>query len=232
MSKKLKHSLVFVFILMILCAGAFGGFKAYTAIKVSNLKNNIFPITDDINTYEVKPMEACWLFDISDKQKMVGFADYVFVARIDEMVGTTYKDVVELEAGRITATPFTNYKIAVLQNIKGELSVNESIPFRKLGGVDYTQKYVTLFDDDSLLEVGKTYLIVAYASKDGDIYASGPNTTILISDKAETVKSNKAKANDKNEYSAVIDSYVEAYKNQEITIEPYERFVSVDDVAA
>lgn len=67
---------------------------------------------------------AMWVYDGSTPEKAMGISDYAFVAKVDKILRTEYKNPVEIE---ITANgekkemvydPYTVYEITVIENIK------------------------------------------------------------------------------------------------------------------
>ncbi|MDR2945055.1 MAG: hypothetical protein LBU81_08295 [Methanosarcinales archaeon] len=85
---------------------------------------------------DILRIHLSYAVDVSNPYELVGDADYVFAAKVDKMVGNTYNN------------PFvyshTNYMITVLDNIKGELVADESIPIEKSGGLGKDGKTITL----------------------------------------------------------------------------------------
>lgn len=70
-------------------------------------------------------MDGTFAVDVDDPNETVGDADYVFLGRVDEDVDTLYKDPVTIETSdgaKEVSTPYTNYQVTVLQNIKGRSS--------------------------------------------------------------------------------------------------------------
>ncbi|WMM89232.1 hypothetical protein Q7C09_11455, partial [Heyndrickxia coagulans] len=83
---------------------------------------------------------------------------------VDEKTGTEYKNTTQIETEEGTkeiSTPYTNYKITVLENIKGELETDKPIPVQKAGGISEDGSSIVTFDDDNLPEVGQSYVFLA-----------------------------------------------------------------------
>ncbi|MBF6673464.1 hypothetical protein [Glutamicibacter sp. FBE19] len=164
----------------------------------------------DPGSLPVAEKHGSFAVDVEKPAATVGDADYVFVGKVESKVGTTYKDPVAIETENGTkeiADPYTDYKIKVLRNIKGELVSDRAIPVQKSGGVDKEQKYVVLYEDDVLPEVGSTYVFLAYAQEDGSLLVSGLNSSLEIETGTE-MELGKSK---------VVQAYGEAMKNQEKT---------------
>ena len=114
--------------------------------------------------------------DTRDPRKLVGFADYYFVAEVISQIDTEYRDPIILENEKEITFPYTNYKVKVLNNIKGELPLDEEIKVTKAGGVSQDGEPF-LYEGDALLDEGKTYIITASAQEDGSLLISGPNSS-------------------------------------------------------
>lgn len=139
---------------------------------------------------------------------VVGYADYVFVGYVDKFVDTEYNDGV----------PYTNYKVIVLKNIKGELIKNVPIDIQKFGGVEEDGKSITLFKDDLMPEEGKAYIFIAYVEKDGVVHTEGPNSNILletaINETVDTSKADFGISDSLLDTSDIIKKYENAVANQ------------------
>lgn len=214
-------------VLILLCT--LGGTKIYQNHHIEKLKTEMFPITKSLDQYPVDEMQSCMAFDSSDKAKHIGFVDYAFVARVDELVGTTYEDVTPIAEGKISATAFTNYKVTVLKNIKGNLKCGTSIPLRKLGGIDAEQKTVSLFSNDCFPEKGGVYIFLAYADSNGELYIADPDSNILLSSAPST---DLGKTMSTLTSSPAVNEYVKAYKQQDNSIDKGMRYKSNYDEAA
>ncbi|MES1041777.1 hypothetical protein [Peribacillus simplex] len=140
----------------------------------SNSKKDVSNVSsEDKKNLKVIQMDGTFAINVDDPKETVGDADYVFIGRVDEDVDTVYKDPVTIETSDGTkevSTPYTNYKVRVLQNIKGDLVTDTSIPIQKTGGINEDGSSVVLFEDDTLPEEGKSYVFLAYAHKMMDLY--------------------------------------------------------------
>ena len=225
MKKTLKRVLCSVLVCVLLAGTGFLAYSILVDKKMERLETQIFPITQDLSSYELKEIEAVWLFSPADKAKLVYYYDYVFIAKIDELVGTSYSNVRKSEGGKINADPHTNYKITNLYNIKGNLKTNVSVPFSVYGGVDHTQRFVSAFDN-SFIEVGGLYLIIAGAEENGEINAFGPNTVLPLTRGGEPDISLLSTASIEEVYGDVIDIYKEAVAKNDDEFAPEKRYKS------
>lgn len=97
---------------------------------------NFMPITPYVHNDNVA--------DFNDDRQLVGAVHNVFVGRVISQEGTK----------SLGSIPETQFKVEVIQNIKGELS--GIIKVNQQGG--YKDKQLILVEKDKLIEPGKTYL--------------------------------------------------------------------------
>ncbi|TVX88086.1 type II and III secretion system protein [Paenibacillus agilis] len=171
-------------------------------------------------------LHGTFSIDVHDPAAVVGDADYVFVGRVDKVVGTEYKHAValETEAGtKEVASPYTNYSITVLENLKGELQTGVSNPVQKSGGVNQDGASIVLYEEDILPQVDNVYIFMAYAQKDGSLLVSGPSSTIAVPTNGTFSETSLASVAETNEYQ----TYSKAVHNEKESVR--ERFVSTFD---
>ena len=128
-----------------------------------------FSLSQELPVYA---SEAKYMVDIHKPEAIVGWGDYVFVAKIEKELRTEYKASAGL--------PRTYYSITVIENLKGKLQTDQPIEFFKHGGVNRDGKSISLLEGDSLLEPGKYYLLVAASETDGSLGQGLPNASILL----------------------------------------------------
>lgn len=121
-----------------------------------------------------------YMVDVNNPAEVVGWGDYVFLARVDSELRTEYTNLRQNEDGTITGKPYTVYSITVLKNLKGNLRENESIEFFKHGGVNYDGRSISLLEGDQLLESGKCYILIAAAESDVRLGQGMPNSAIEV----------------------------------------------------
>ncbi|WP_249595677.1 cell surface protein [Peribacillus frigoritolerans] len=182
----------------------------------SNSKKDVD--SEDKKNLKVIQMDGTFAVDVDDRNETVGDADYVFIGRVDEDVDTLYKDPVTIETSdgaKEVSTPYTNYQVTVLQNIKGDLVTDTSIPIQKAGGINEDGSSVVLYEDDTLPEEGKSYVFLAYAQDDGSL--SGPNSNEYVEGIKQDVtseKMEKGKASLNEGATEVVSGYENAYENE------------------
>ncbi|WP_285767259.1 cell surface protein [Peribacillus sp. SI8-4] len=180
--------------------------------------SNISP--EDKKNLKVIRMDGSFAVDVNNPKETVGDADYVFIGRVDEDIDTIYKDHVTIETREGTkevSTPYTNYKVTVLQNIKGDLVTDTSISIQKAGGINQDGSSVVLYQDDSLPKEGKSYVFLAYAQDDESLLVLGPNSNEYVEGIKQDVTSEKmvkGKASLNEEAIEVVSEYENAYENE------------------
>lgn len=159
--------------------------------------------TADKNTpIEVVELRGSYAIDVNDTRCRVGFADYVFVGEIIEVIGTEYRHHELDTEGNIieeTGSPYTEYKVKVIENIKGELTIDKEIVLYQAGGLSFDNSAIHVYEDDKLMASEKTYIIETSVQSDGSLLASGPNNNTEISRTARTSLSKNEK------YSSYVD---------------------------
>ncbi len=145
--------------------------------------------------------ESSLATDISDPSKMADMSQYVAIVRVDSVDGVSnYSDV-----SQEYVSAYTYGSLTVLENIKGNLPVNEKLEFYRLGGAISVDEYVkslsdmekmqyerakendgslamadyieVLNTDDIRIESGKTYLVYMI---DEAAYKNKPDTYAII----------------------------------------------------
>lgn len=196
-------------------------------------------------------MSAFYAHSFATPEEAVGTTDYTFVAKINSIKRTDYRNPINIETvadGSITKTvyePYTIYDVTVIENIKGELIKTTSIELQQKGGLNKDGKSYTFLEDMGLLNVGKYYIILANASSsNGTLGISHPNMVVPlgninneqeISKIKETSSLNNIQSinNEKAEYSNTeydslkkVLEYKAAYLNQKIPADKTETIKS------
>lgn len=141
-------------------------------------KNNASQLNTNVSNLPIHQMHASFVYDTDNIREAVGICDYVFVAKVVSCDGTEYRNVIttEDEKGnpKEVGSPYTNYTIQVLENIKGELITDKPIPIVKQGGISEKQDAIYLFENDSLPSENSIYIFLAYAQEDGSLLIGIP----------------------------------------------------------
>ena len=221
--KKNKIIFIVIAIILILTIAIITIMQLYYRKGIKNSNLELY------NGLPVNISRASYLFDTSTPEKAVGISDYVFVAKINKIARTEYRDPVTIETGlfssEVWTTPYTYYEIEVVKNIKGELITSEPIEYMQYGGINEDGETYTFMEGTGLLETGKYYILMAdtFGGDGGIIEVTEPNRRILLDDVE----------NDEDvENSELVKRYEEAYKNEYIPEGFYnwERYTSKYDV--
>ena len=149
---------------------------------------------------------ATYNVDVTDKEKMVGNADYVFVGYVEKIIETEYVVVAsaQTDEGLVSATtPYTKYAVSVEYNIKGQLDKDAPIEVAKCGGLCETGDTYYIYEGDFLPECGSYYIFLAYVQNDGSLLVVGENSNVFVS-----------ASKNKIEQSEVYKEYVKAYTDE------------------
>ncbi|MGC6767623.1 hypothetical protein [Enterococcus sp. LJL51] len=130
---------------------------------------------NDVNTRDeslsISVLESSYMGAPTYEGKVLE-ADNVFVATVENME-TVYPDPLYDEKGELIAsTPKTIFELKVLENLRGELPINETIKasrdFFGFGDGPEKGKFITLIEDDIIPENGKTYVFLTFVL-DGEL---------------------------------------------------------------
>lgn len=204
--------------------------------KIEKLETSITPISVDVESLPVEEIEMAYDFDVYDKEKLVGFVDYMFIGRVEEVTGTVYESVTyNAEKNIYCGIPYTCYNVTVVENIKGELILNEVIPIRKLGGVSVDGESLYKYVPESMPKKDGYYLFLGYADANGELYVSDPNSAIELylengTENASTAVYSVGDSSSQFEDLKLIKEYKNAYKNQDLSERKGERYSSDYDV--
>ena len=98
-------------------------------------KNNASQLNTNVSNLPIHQMHASFVYDTDNIREAVGICDYVFVAKVVSCDGTEYRNVIttEDEKGnpKEVGSPYTNYTIQVLENIKGELITDKPDVYKR-----------------------------------------------------------------------------------------------------
>lgn len=151
-------------------------------------------------------------FNLDDPRAYVGATKYVFVAKVTE----THDYYTERLFHDFPAvidyfdSEFTECRLNVITNIKGDLEVGKEFSYYKAVGISKLRTYIMLEDrNDILPESGKYYVFFGIVHADGTMTGGG---TFPLED--GITESNLEK-------SAVYQKYVDAYNNQIVRYRSY-----------
>ena len=179
------------------------------------------------NNLPINNVHSTFMYDTSTPEKAIGASDYVFVAKVNQILRTEYKNPVTIETGLLTSkvisTPYTIYSINVIENIKGELITTDSIEFMQYGGLNEDGESYTFFEGGELLNEGEYYILMVdtWGNDGGIIEIGDPNRIISL---GQNYNSNARSV------SNIVDEYISAYKNEIIPESKTDGYISKYDV--
>lgn len=135
-------------------------------------------------------MQASYAFEASDKRKLVGASENVFVGRVLKKVGSKGIPALRPIPGEDNSSPATQFEVEVMNSIKGELEGRVIV--NQHGGNDRDGQLI-LLERDPLFELGKVYIISSNYEQKRDwqqVVAQpfGKVKTKDVKDKAKKVK--------------------------------------------
>ena len=99
-------------------------------------------------------VHAMWAFDVDNTEECVKEAENVFIGKVLKKVGNEKRD----------SMPETQFKVHVEESIKGSLQGNVIV--NQWAGYDVITKSIVLFEGDTLIEEGETYLFTTKAKSE------------------------------------------------------------------
>lgn len=138
---------------------------------------------------QVAEIRATYAYNVDDVSSRVGFSDYVFVGEIIENVGTEYRHYAKDDNGNIidgTGSPYTEFRVKIIDNVKGELVGYDEITVYQAGGLSENKEFNLVYEGDELMQEGNTYIIETSVQPDGTLLASGAknNTKINVNSRS------------------------------------------------
>lgn len=152
--------------------------------------------TDSQNTEKIEPSHA---ISIENPSIRIGFADYVFVGEIVDIVGTEYRHHVIDDKGQViegTGSPYTEFRVKIVENIKGDLEADREITVFQAGGVAENSNTIVVYEGYDLMEEENIYIIETSVQSDGTLLTSGPSSSVKINvnNKSDLFKNEKYKS--------------------------------------
>ncbi len=145
---------------ILLALAVFGvGFAAYALLAREA------PETGAAGNGEVVNLEVNYAFEPADEKQLVGFATNVFVGRVVEKVGA---EGAPLSGPGGEVVPRTQFSVAVLENIKGDLGGKVTVS--QTGGYDRPEGRTVRVEGDPLLQPGQQGLFVTSYDEQEDWY--------------------------------------------------------------
>lgn len=217
-AKSINKKFIIITVAILAVISLLGISTLFNKVGVNTIASNgNLPISEIMGSYTI---------DFNNINELVGDADYVFVGTVISEDSTVYKHPVMIETEdnkeyELTS-PYTNYTINVMKNIKGELITDTEIPIQKAGGLAKDGSQYVIYEEDELPVTGGIYVFYAYAQPDGSLLVSGPKSNKKINVKPETFNSSDSANNIEN--ISEVQKVIEALDDQIKT--DRQRFVS------
>ena len=128
------------------------------------------------NELPIQYVSGMNVINIKNPKEVVGYGDYVIIARIDEEIKNVHSSVEGLDPG----IPMTTYSITVIDNLKGKVKKNTPIEFSKIGGISSSSNMVTLLEGDIILEEDQYYILVAAGNDDGSMIQAAATGAVKL----------------------------------------------------
>ena len=173
-------------------------------VRVYYLESRLHPVKIPFSQMEKVAMCVDRIFPLSDLEKCFGFADYVFIGTVEEIMGTEYDNISMHRFKLYEESPETLFNVKTVWNIKG--NVPAEFTLKTYGG---QQPDGTLEETHPLPENKSTCLFMC-TETEGEIYFF--NCVYL-----NGVDWN-AMGEDANE---IIEEYKRVYENQDLSMRKY-----------
>lgn len=172
--------------------------------RVLYLESRLHPVTMPFSEMKKIPMCIDRIFPLSDTEKCFGFADYVFIGTVEEILGTEYDEIYMLGFRLYEVNPETHLRVKCIKNIKG--TVPEEFTLKTFGG---QQPNGTLEETHPMSENKSTYLFMCTENM-GEVYYFN---CIYIGGYDWYTSSDNV--------DETLEQYEEVYKNQDLSVRKY-----------
>ncbi len=199
-------------------------FNKKSTFATNNKEYSVIYNKEDYKDLPINYISASYAYDTSSPAKATGVADYSFVAKINGILRTEYRNPsnVMREDGEITVyDPYTVYDVEVIRNIKGELDKSKNIEVVLHGGISEDGESCVFMEGLEFLNVGEYYILLPYTASDGRLGISNGTSVVSlgtlndteIKSINETKISTSAVRDNSDRDVDIITTYVEAEKN-------------------
>lgn len=225
----MKKFLKALLILVVAIAGLLFAVRVCQQLQVKIISSKVYEVPENYEELPIENVIVDYVFDLNDLNAYAGFADYIFVGKVEEVTGITYTDVkliyFDLPIAVIDGHPQTHYKVTVLQNIKGNLA--EDITLTQASGPVIGGKQMNLIAGQ-LMKENDVRIFMACTNDDGELHIGDAAGTVKlgnvqnVEDYPELQQSEQVKK--------TVDKYIEAYENQDESYRYRERRLCNFDV--
>ena len=172
--------------------------------RILYLESKLHPVTMPFSEMHKIPMCIDRVFPLSDTEKCFGFADYVFIGTVEEILGTEYDDIRMHGFMLYEELPETHFRVKCLKNIKG--TVPEEFTLKTYGG----QQPNGFLEEMHPMPENKSTCLFMCTENQGKVHFFN---CIFIGDYDWYATSDNV--------DAVIAEYEEVYKNQDLNVRKY-----------
>ncbi|MGL4588877.1 MAG: hypothetical protein ACRCUP_01390 [Mycoplasmatales bacterium] len=124
--------------------------------------------SDKTKDYETFSIEAVYVFDEKNKNEVVGFADYVFEAKIDKFVDYLGKRTADGPDEIVSSETYTLYEVSIEQSFKGDLPKGKKVLVEMPGGINEEGKF--MIDENGIVpDLGKKYIFSISLDPEGNL---------------------------------------------------------------
>lgn len=169
--------------------------------RIHYLESRLHGVTMPFSEMKKIPMCIDRVFPLSDLEKGFGFADYVFIGTVEEILGTEYDDISMHSFVLYEETPETHFTVKRTKNIKG--NVPEKFTLRTCGG----QQPNGFLEEYHPMPENKSTCLFMCTENDGEIYFFN---CIYLDHINWSIMGKEA--------YEVIEKYEEIYKNQDLSV--------------
>lgn len=196
----LKKSLYILTAILLVAAT----FVAGLFIKIHSLESKLQPVTMPFSEMQRIPMCINRIFPLSDLEKSFGFADYVFIGTVEEILGTEYDDIHLTSFTLYENSPETHFKVRTVWNIKG--NVPKEFTLKTYGG----QQPNGMLEEFNPMPEDKSTCLFMCTESEGEIYFF--NCVYLNGVDWDAMGKDADK---------IIEKYKKVYENQDLSMQKY-----------
>ena len=175
------------------------------------------------NKYEPGGAYPILMFDVTDKELMIGFSDYTFIGTVVDIGEPQYTR--KTDEGTPVYSVATLVTVQVEVNIKGELITEEPIQILVAGGPKREDIRYLINYDCTLPEVGETIVFMFVANEEHELVDPVYGGMVFVGYR-ETDPAEEFQAR----YDTMVAEYREAYENEDTTYNHREKGISIYDV--
>lgn len=132
----------------------------------------------------VSVIRANYEFNVNNIETMINNVDYVFVGKVENILGYNYENPVEVELDdgtkKVIYDTYTNYDITVIESYKGSMQSGHKYKIQKRGGLDFDGNSISIIENDILPEKEGIYIFFAFEQEDKSILVAGENSNIIV----------------------------------------------------